>query len=77
MATEVKIVTLHQGVNKDSQQPIAPRTKTNAVSDENGIGLNALLTDMNNKISNKADKSSLGTQCTFSLSGTTLTITTK
>lgn len=34
-------------------------------------------TEVDSKLSDKADKAALGTQVTYSLSGTTLTITTK
>lgn len=45
MATEVKIEQLYRGTSKSTQQPIAPKTKVSAISDENNIGLNVLLNE--------------------------------
>lgn len=87
MALIGKIVTLF--ADKEKTLPRFPRTKISAVSDDNGVGLDALLDEMsadiveaanavnNIDLSDYALKSSLGTQATYSLSGTTLTITTK
>ena len=68
MALIGKIMTLFS--DKDKTSPVFPRTKVNAVSDENGTGLDALLDAC-------AKQNDLGTQVTYSLSGTTLTITTR
>lgn len=51
MATETKIVTLYQGIDRDSQQAISPRTKTSAVSDENNVSLDVLLEDLKKSVS--------------------------
>lgn len=40
--------------DKDKTRVLLPRTKTKAISDENGVGLDALLDEMNYNISNKA-----------------------
>lgn len=54
-----KIVTLFS--DKEKTAPVFPRTKVNAVSDDDGVGLNVLLdnlqsatTDLQNSISTKA-----------------------
>lgn len=41
MATQGKIKTLYSDIN--SEEALFPRTKTNAVSDQNGVGLEAIL----------------------------------
>lgn len=41
MATQGKIKTLYSDIN--SEEALFPRTKTNAVSDQNGVGLDAIL----------------------------------
>ena len=46
------IKTLFTDVEKD--EALFPRTKTRAVSNDNGVGLDALLDEMNHNISNKA-----------------------
>lgn len=46
------IKTLFTSVEKD--EALFPRTKTRAVSDDNGVGLDVLLDEMNYNISNKA-----------------------
>ena len=43
-----KIETLFR--DRQQQEAIFPTTKTKAVSDDNGIGLNALLDDMNTRV---------------------------
>ena len=51
MATEAKIVTLYQGIDRDSQQAISPRTKFSAVSDENNVALDTIIDELkSNKI---------------------------
>ena len=80
MALIGKIMTLFS--DKDKTSPVFPRTKINAVSDENGIGLDAILDEVKDSVnridlSTYAEKSELGTQVTYKLNGTTLTITTK
>ena len=51
MATETKIVTLYQGIDSDTQQAIAPRTKTSAVSDENNVSLDVILDELKKSVS--------------------------
>lgn len=110
MALIGKIVTLF--ADKEKTLPRFPRTKISAVSDDNGVGLDVILSEIGDNIGDNlvylsaddsdaedttsgatslvdadtlggynasyfAAKSELGTQVTYSLSGTTLTITTK
>ena len=41
----------------EQTKPLFPRTKTKAISDENGVGLDATLSKIQNDLSNKATES--------------------
>lgn len=69
MALIGKIMTLFSDEAKTT--PVFPRTKVSAVSDENGVGLDGTLNEINQTLE------SLGTQVTYTLDGTTLIITPK
>lgn len=49
-----KIKTLFS--NKEKTEALFPRTKINAVSDENGVGLDAILNDLNTQLDTKASE---------------------
>lgn len=80
MALIGKIKTLFLDESKTT--PMFPRTKVKAISDDNGIGLDAILEEIRDSVNNVdlsayAQKGELGTQATYTLDGGTLTITTK
>lgn len=50
MATEARIVTLFE--DKEKTQAVLPRTKISAVSDNDGVGLDVLLADIDTQIGN-------------------------
>lgn len=52
MSIEGTINSLY--LDYEQTKPLFPRTKTKAISDDNGVGLDALLDEMNHNFSNKA-----------------------
>ena len=62
----------------DTVEEIEANTQSNQLTGALAAkAINSSLTNLTTTVNNKADKSSLGTQVTYSLSGTKLTITTK
>ena len=52
MAIQGEILTLFK--DKEKTQGVFPRTKVSAISDEDGVGLDALLADINTSLGSKA-----------------------